>query len=575
MLTLTDGTRLRRLPRLTIRTKTLAASAFALLCLIGMGVIVQLTTSRVAHDLSELSQSNFPIRAAASALNDNILAVHMRVFRYVSWAGNGVSHPLMENLSSEIAIDFGLIQEEFDELATRADLTAAEKAELAALQTKIKEYERTTRDVLEVGRTDAAMATMMLGQTDDKYVGVEEDIRKILAVIAADSTSIVRNLVTATKTEALSLAIGLIICLVFSVGAIAFIARSIIKPITLITGVMQKLSAGDTAVTLRYRERTDEIGRMIEAIEIFRSNALEIQKIQQLRRQAEEQQASERRTEMAALAEEFDSTVKHITSELAGAVTAVRDNAEAMTKVAEDTRTKSGTAVEAVAHTQENVETVARAASELSLTIDELSRRTNDVFRLTGNTAEQSESASAELAKLAASVEQILPITDLIRGLAQQTNLLALNATIEAARAGIAGRGFAVVASEVKTLAQASGKATDDIAQKIGAVRETCTSAVATISQIIAAIKDLSIHATEISSGIRQQSNETAGIFASAESAASNSRSVAANMVELNGYADATYTASNEVRHTTALLFEHTRAVQSNVERFLQHVKRA
>jgi methyl-accepting chemotaxis protein len=575
MLTLTEGTRLRSLPRLTIRTKTLAASAFALLCLIGMGVIVQLTTSRVAHDLSELSQSNFPIRAAASALNDNILAVHMRVFRYVSWAGNGVSHPLMENLSSEIAIDFGLIQEEFDELATRADLTAAEKAELAALQTKIKEYERTTRDVLEVGRTDAAMATMMLGQTDDKYVGVEEDIRKILAVIAADSTSIVRNLVTATKTEALSLAIGLIICLVFSVAAIAFIARSIIKPITLITGVMQKLSAGDTAVTLRYRERTDEIGRMIEAIEIFRSNALEIQKIQQLRRQAEEQQASERRTEMAALAEEFDSTVKHITSELAGAVTAVRDNAEAMTKVAEDTRTKSGTAVEAVAHTQENVETVARAASELSLTIDELSRRTNDVFRLTRNTAEQSESASAELAKLAASVEQILPITDLIRGLAQQTNLLALNATIEAARAGIAGRGFAVVASEVKTLAQASGKATDDIAQKIGAVRETCTSAVATISQIIAAIKDLSIHATEISSGIRQQSNETAGIFASAESAASNSRSVAANMVELNGYADATYTASNEVRHTTALLFEHTRAVQSNVERFLQHVKRA
>jgi methyl-accepting chemotaxis protein len=572
MLTFTDGIRLRRLPRLTIRTKTLAASAFALLCLIGMGVIVQLTSSRVAHDLNELSQSNFPIRASASALNDNILAVHMRVFRYVSWASNGVSHSLMENLSREIAIDFGLIQEEFDELATRADLTAAEKAELAALQTKLKNYERTARDVLEVGRTDAAMATMMLGQTVDKYVGVEEDISKILAVIAADSASIVRNLVTATKTEALSLAIGLIVCLAFSVAAIAFIARSIIKPITLITGVMQKLSAGDTAVTLRYRERTDEVGRMIEAIEIFRSNALEIQKIQQSRRQAEEQQASERRTEMAALAEEFDSTVKHITSQLAGAVTAVRDNAEAMTKVAEDTRTKSETAVEAVAHTQENVETVARAASELSLTIDELSRRTNDVFRLTRNTAEQSESASAELAKLAASVEQILPITDLIRGLAQQTNLLALNATIEAARAGISGRGFAVVASEVKTLAQASGRATDDIAQKIGAVRETCT---ATISQMIAAVKDLSIHATEISSGIRQQSNETAGIFASAESAASNSRSVAANMVELNGYADATYTASNEVRHTTALLFEHTRAVQSNVERFLQHVKRA
>ena len=93
---------------------------------------------------------------------------------------------------------------------------------------------------------------------------------------------------------------------------------------------------------------------------------------------------------------------------------------------------------------------MARAASELSRTIDELAQRTNDVFKLTIDTAGQLESASAELAKLAASVKQILPITDLIQGTAQQTNLLTLNAIIEAARAGMAGKGFAVVAGEVK-----------------------------------------------------------------------------------------------------------------------------
>ncbi len=314
---------------------------------------------------------------------------------------------------------------------------------------------------------------------------------------------------------------------------------------------------------------------MIEAIEIFRRNALEIQAMQLSRREADEQRASKRREDMAALAEEFERSVKHIAGQLVEAVTAVQNNADVMAKAAEDTRTRSGSTVEAVVNTRENVETVAHAASELSRTIDELARRTNDVFKLTQRTAEKSESASAELAKLSASVEQILPITDLIQGIAQQTNLLALNATIEAARAGVSGKGFAVVAAEVKSLAQQSGKATDEIANKISAVRETCGAVVSTISHIIDAIKNLRVCATEISTGIGQQSAETSGIFASAQSAADSSRAVAANIVDLNGHADATYAASNEMLETTKRLFDHTRGVQENVERFLLHVRRA
>src|SRR5215472_3276643 len=216
-----------------------------------------------------------------------------------------------------------------------------------------------------------------------------------------------------------------------------------------------------------------------------------------------------------------------------------------------------------------------RRRAELSRTIDELARRTNDVFKLTNDTAEQSESANADLAKLAALVEQILPITDLIQGIAHQTNLLALNATIEAARAGMAGKGFAVVVGEVKTLAQQSGRATDEIAQKIAAVRETCTAAVSTISEINQAIKNLKAFATEISTGIGQQSAATAGIFASAQSAADSSLSVAANIVDLNGHADATFAASNEVLETTKRLFDHTRGVQTNVDAFLRHMRSA
>ena len=355
----------------------------------------------------------------------------------------------------------------------------------------------------------------------------------------------------------------------------ASVAKSVVKPITSIAHAMQKLSVGATALQLGNRKRRDEIGRMIEAIAIFRHNALEILAMQLSPRQAEEQRALKRREEMASLAAEFGGSVKQIAAQLVEAVTAVRNNAEAMAKAAEDTKTKSSSTVDAVVNTRENVETVAQAARELSRTIDELARRTNDVFKLTNNTAEQSESASADLAKLAASVELILPITDLIQGIAHQTNLLALNATIEAARAGMARTGFAVVAGEVKTLAQQSGRATDEIAQKIAAVREICTAAVSTISEIIQAIKNLKAFATEISTGIGQQSAATAGIFASAQSAADSSLSVAANIVDLNGHADATFAASNEVLETTKRLFDHTRGVQTNVDAFLRHMRSA
>ena len=417
------------------------------------------------------------------------------------------------------------------------------------------------------------MATMMLGQADDAFTSVEGDVRKILAATSARSGGIVTTLAKAADTEKYSVAIGLVACLTFTIAGIALVTKSIVKPIRSITHVMQQLSAGNTDIKMSYRGRRDEIAQMIGAIDIFRENTLKIQAMQEASRQADEQRALARKEDMNALAEEFEHSVKTIATQLVELVTVVRDNAEVMSKAVDDTRVKSNATVEIVVSTQKNMEAVAHATNELTDTIDDLARRAHEVLTLANDTAEKSTNANSELAELAASVEKILPITDLIQGIAQQTNLLALNATIEAARAGAAGKGFAVVAAEVKSLAQQSGHATEEIAQRVGAVRNTCDAAVSTIGQIIAAIQQLRTFAVDISTGVGQQSSATAEISSNAQSVAGGSRTAAANIVDLNRQADASSQASDEVLKTTAQLLDHTRNVRTNVDNFLRHVR--
>ena len=558
---------------LTIRTKTFSAAAILLICLAGISITIYVTSDKVVANLYSLSRSNLPIRAAAAALNNAVVATHIKIFRYVSWASNSVSAKLLVELRKELDDDLLTIEKYFEQLKARPDLSAATQSDLSVLHTKLKKYASTAKDTLDVGSVDAPMATMMLGQTDDNFINISRDIRKFLAATTLQSDSIIESLSSVVETQKFVLTTILMFCLTLSVIATIAIAKSIVGPIRSVTHIMKQLSAGDTKIKMGYRGRHDEIGQMIEAIEVFRRNTIEIQAMQDSHRESKEQRALNRKREMDALAAEFEASVKNLTVQLAESVTVVRSNAETMSKAANDTSKQSNSTVETVAGTQENVDSVAQAASELARTIDELARRINNILKLANDMSQQSETSNSGLGRLVASVERIMPITNLIQGIAQQTNLLALNATIEAARAGAAGKGFAVVAAEVKALAQQTGKATEEIAQNIGAVRETCASVVSTNGQVIAAIQNILMVTTEISAAVEEQSAATFGISTSAQSAVDSSRVIAANIRNLNGQANATYTASNSVLEATGHLFNHTRDVRNNVEKFLQYVR--
>ncbi|MFG6281938.1 methyl-accepting chemotaxis protein [Sphingomonas sp. S6] len=137
---------------------------------------------------------------------------------------------------------------------------------------------------------------------------------------------------------------------------------------------------------------------------------------------------------------------------------------------------------------------------------------------------------SETLSDHAKSIESIL---GLIRDIAGQTNLLALNATIEAARAGDAGRGFAVVAQEVKSLANQTARATDDIAAKIASIQSATKSTVETNASIRTTVTEVQESADRIRFAMEAQAQTVTAITAAVDETALAADSMASTIATI------------------------------------------
>ncbi len=374
------------------------------------------------------------------------------------------------------------------------------------------------------------------------------------------------------RTVLMAIGIGLVVTITV---ALWIGLRGLSRPIAQLNLVMEAYARNELTGDTPGVGRGDEVGAMARTVEIFKANALEVNRLRIGQEEQKLRTETERRQAMLDLAAKFEASVGSIVDQVGSAATELQSTAQSMAATAEETTRQATTVAAASEEATQNVQTVAAATEELSASIREISQQVTQASGKIQDGVRQTNLSSGQMINLTAAAEKIGDVVRIISDIASQTNLLALNATIEAARAGDAGRGFAVVAGEVKALANQTAKATGEIAAQIKAIQEATQFSAKSIEDITRIINQVNETASSIASAVEEQGAATQEISRNVLQAALGTQEVSGNIVGVSQAAHQTATAAVQVLASAGNLSMNGEALKTQVASFLGQVRAA
>lgn len=473
--------------------------------------------------------------SAASAAEDSLSDMN-RAIDTLKLAADGASYmPLVDDLSTQVA--------QFGTAYHRAHAITAELAK-------------------HIGGSMAGEAKVIAeGSTALRDASAADNAR-----IAVDTTSMFAS----TRLVLIGLAVGgVAVGLAFG----WFIGGGIARPVSRMADAMRRLAAGDNAVSVE-RGRRDEIGQMADALAVFRDNAERTLVLEEDK--AKEQAERERRQhQIEDRIRAFDGTIQQTLDMVARSLGRLRHASGDMTAASEETQRQVDAVSDGAARASQNVATVAAGATELSASINEISRQVTTSTDIAHHGVEDAQRTADIVQGLQSSAQRVEKVVGLINDIASQTNLLALNATIEAARAGDAGKGFAVVASEVKQLAAQTARATDEIRSQIAEMQEASGRAVGAIDAISGAIVKISDITVALAAAVEEQDAATQEIARNTNAAAAGTADVTRGIVAVTEAAGTTGSTAGVLAAATGDLAEQSQILHRQIEAFLVEIKTA
>ncbi|MBF0268640.1 MAG: HAMP domain-containing protein [Alphaproteobacteria bacterium] len=327
-----------------------------------------------------------------------------------------------------------------------------------------------------------------------------------------------------------AMALGLAGIVIGSVIVLALVVTTV-PAIRRLIDITNDLAEGSLSADIPFQARKDEIGELARSLNVFKDNARRL-RLLQVKEEAEGRR-NQRKLQSQwlalnhALEAEISASVKGVletAQEMIGSTQAVSQSVTTVEACAQEAK-------DACEQARRNVEGLSGAVGELSGSVQEIREQAGHSTAIARKAEEEAGRAGHLVENLAGAAQSVGEVVDLISSIAAQTNLLALNATIEAARAGEAGKGFAVVAGEVKSLANQTATATEDISLQVGRIQQATQEAVAAIGGIGQIIGEVNAIAGNIAAAVGRQEAASREIADSSRQTAEGTHAVFDNIV--------------------------------------------